>query len=91
MSAWHNLRSCSPLKTVLNQLGDIYQAYCNTYKTNAMATCHGGAGLSLDREATPNGKDTDANIPHNYHHKDMYNFENVEQEITPTWQHLLGN
>ena len=45
-----------------------------------MATCHGGTGQPLDRDATPNGKDTDANTPHNYHHEDMDNFENVEQE-----------
>ena len=80
MSACHNLRSCSPLKTVLNQLQDTYQAYCNTYKTHPMATHHGGTGHSLDREATLNGKDTDANILHNYHHEDMDDFEKVEME-----------
>ena len=80
MSACHNLRSCSPLKTVLNRLGDTYQAYCNTYKTHTMATCHGGSGQPLDRDATPNGKDTDVNTLHNYHHEDTGNFENVEQE-----------
>ena len=82
MSASHNLRLCSPLKTVLNWLGDIYQAYCDTYKTHDMATHHGGAGLPLDRDATPtpNGKDTDANIQCNYQHEDMDNFENVEKE-----------
>ena len=38
MSACHNLSSHSPLKTVLERIGDTYQAYCNTYKTHAMAT-----------------------------------------------------
>ena len=58
-----------------------------------MATCHGGVGQPLDRDATLNGKDTDANILHDYHHKDMDKFENVEQEnyTKPTWQPLLGN
>ena len=56
-----------------------------------MATHHGGAGQPLDRDATPNGKDTDANILHDYHHEDMDDFENVEQKITPTWQPLLRN
>ena len=79
MSAHHNLRSHSPLKTVLNRLGDTYQAYCNTYKTQTMATHHGGSGQPLDRD-TSNGKDTDVNIPHNYHHEDTGDFENVEQE-----------
>ena len=80
MSAHCNLRSYSPLKTVLNMLGDTYQVYCNTYKTYTMATCHGGSGQSLDRDATPIGKDTDVNILHDYHHEDMDDFENVEQE-----------
>ena len=78
MSAWHNLRSHSPLKTVFNKLGDTYQAYCNIYKTHAMATHHGGAGQPLDRDTAQNGLDTD--ITNNYHHEDMDNFENAEQE-----------
>ena len=49
MSACCNLRPCSPLKTVFNKLGDTYQAFCNTYKTHAMATHHRGAGQPLDR------------------------------------------
>ena len=28
----------------------------------------------------PTGKDTDVNIPNDYHHEDMDDFENVEQE-----------
>ena len=48
MSACHSHRSCSPLKTVFGKIGDTYQAYCNTYKTHAMATYHGGSGNSLD-------------------------------------------
>ena len=40
MSACHNLRSHSPLKTVLNKLGDSYQTYVNTYKTCTIVTCH---------------------------------------------------
>ena len=44
-----------------------------------MATHHGGSGQPLDREATPNGKDTDIDIPHDYHHEDVGDFENIEQ------------
>ena len=62
MSVHSNLRSCSPLKPVFNKLGDTYQAYCNTYKTHTMATCNGGPGQPLDRDATPNGPDTDVDI-----------------------------
>ena len=43
-----------------------------------MATHHGGTGQPLDRDATPNGKDTDAYILHDYHHEDMDDFENVQ-------------
>ena len=50
MPAHCSLRSCSPLKTVFGKTGDTYQAYCNTYKTQAMAICHGGSGNPLDRD-----------------------------------------
>ena len=83
MSVHHNLRSHSPLKTVFNKLGDTYQAYCNTYKTHTMATHRGGAGQPLDMETAQNGQDTD--IPNNYHHEDMDNIENVEQENHTNW------
>ena len=72
MSACCNLRSCSPLKTVLNKLGDSYQTYINPYETHAMATPHGGAGQPLDRDPTPHEQGTD--ILSNYHHEDMDNF-----------------
>ena len=36
--------------TVFGKIGDTYQTYCNTYKTHAMATCHGGLGQPLDRD-----------------------------------------
>ena len=89
MSAYNNLRLHSPLKTVFNKLGDTYQAYCNTYKTHDMANCHGGAGQPLDRDTTPPWKDT--YISNDYHHEDMDNFENAEQEshtnlATLTWE-----
>ena len=43
-----------------------------------MVTCHRGAGKPLDRDTTPHGQDTD--IPNDYHHEGMDNFENAEQE-----------
>ena len=49
MSAHCNTRSCSPLKRELGKIGEQYQAYCTTYKTHVMATCHGGAGCPLNR------------------------------------------
>ena len=62
MSACHNLRSHSPLKSAFNKLGDTYQVYCNTYKTHAMATCYRGPGQSLDGDAAPHGTDSDVDI-----------------------------
>ena len=61
MSACHNLRSCTPLKTVFRKLGETYQAYCNTYKTHAMAIHHGGSGNPLDRDIDMT-KETQATI-----------------------------
>ena len=76
MSACCNPRSHSPLETVLNKLGDSYQTYINTYKTDTMATHHRGAGQPSDRD--PNLPEQGTDIPSN-HLKDMDNFENVEQ------------
>ena len=71
MSGHHITRMHSPFKTVLRKIRDKYQAYCTTYKTHAMATCHGGAGHPLDRgidlnaEASePRGIDNDNESTH---------------------------
>ena len=86
MSAHHSLRLHSPFKTVLNKLGDSYQTYVNTYKTHAMASCHGGTGQPLERDPSPHEQDTD-NLCE-YHHEDMDNFENVEHENHTTLKAL---
>ena len=90
MSACQNLRSGSFLKTVFNRLGDTYQAYCNTCKIHAMATHHECSGQPLDRNATPNGKDTDVNIPYDYHHEDTGDFESIEQDNHANLATLTG-
>ena len=77
MSACHNPRSHSPLKIVLNNLGNSYQTYINTYKTHAMATHHGGAGQPSDRDPYLPEQGTD--IPSD-HLEDMDNFENEEKK-----------
>ena len=59
MSAHHKFRSHSPLKTVLNRLGDTYQAYCNTYNTHTMVTHDGGSRQPLDMDTNMNRKDID--------------------------------
>ena len=72
MSAHHSLRSCSPLKTVFEKLGDTYQAYCNTYKTHAMATHYEELGQPLDRDIDVTGEvyentDTDIENTQDFH------------------------
>ena len=65
MSACHSLILHSPLKTVFGKLGDTYQACCNTYKTHAMATHHGGSGQPLVRDIDVTreaNKDADTDI-----------------------------
>ena len=54
--------------------------------THAMATHHGGAGQSLDRDPTPHEQGTD--ILSDYHHEDMDNFENMEHENHTTLKAL---
>ena len=56
MSVCCSLRLQSPHKTVFGKLGDTYQVYCNTYKTHAMAICHGGLGQPLDRDIDVTGE-----------------------------------
>ena len=80
MSACCNLQSCSPLQTVLNRLGNTYQAYCNTYKTHDMATHHGDSGQPLDRHANMIRKYIDVDIPQDFHHEDTDDFEKVQHE-----------
>ena len=49
-----------------------------------MATYHGGSGKPLDRDAITTSKDTDVDIPQQFHHEDTDDFENVEHENHPS-------
>ena len=49
------------------------------YKTHTMATHHGGTGQLLKKD--PNPQDQDIDIPNDYYHEDIDDFENVENEI----------
>ena len=76
MLACHSLISCSPLKTVFGKIGDTYQAYCHTYKTHAMATCHGGSRQHLDRDINAHKTvDTEMELAQEFHHVNTYDFE----------------
>ena len=83
MSVCCNLRSHSPLKTVLGRIGDIYQVYCNTYKTHTMATHHGGSGQPLNRDTDMTREeqpivDTNVEVQQDLHPEDAAHFEDVE-------------
>ena len=75
---------CIPhLKQVLGRLGDIYQVYCNSYKTHAMATHHGGSGQPLDRVTCMPREEqlvvnTDVEVQQDFHPEDTDQFENFE-------------
>ena len=77
MSARHNVRTHSPLKKVLNKLGDSYQAYVNMYKMHMMTTHHGGTGQPSEMDPISQAQDID--IPNDYP-EDMDDFENIEHE-----------
>ena len=83
MSACCNLRSHSPLKTVLGRIGDTFQAYCNTYKTHAMATHHGGLEQPLDRVTIMTREeqpvvDTNIEVPQDFNPEGTDHFEDLE-------------
>ena len=67
----------SPLKKVLNKLGDSYQTYVNTYKMHTLATHHGGTGQPSEMDPNPQAQDID--IPNDYL-EDVDDFENIEHE-----------
>ena len=83
MSAHHNLRLCSPLKTLLGKLGDSYLVYCNTYKTHSMATHHIGSGQPSDKVTDTPRKDkpvvdTNVELQQVTHSMDADHFEYLE-------------
>ena len=77
MSACHNLRMHSPLKKVLNKLGDSYQTYVNMHKTHTMTTHHGGTSQPLEMDPYPQAQNIDT--PNDYQ-EDIDDFENIEHE-----------
>ena len=75
MSAHCNFQMHSPFKKVLNKIEDSYQSYVNSYKTQAMATYHGGAGKPSEKDSDP--QENDATI-HNECQTHVNDFENIE-------------
>ena len=60
MSAHQKLWTHSPIKTILNKIGDSYQTYVYHYKTHAMTTHYGGIGKPLENDSKL--QDTNDNI-----------------------------
>ena len=49
-----------PIKTVLRKIRDKYKAYCTSYKTHTMTTCHGGAGhTGIDKDLNSHREDAE--------------------------------
>ena len=88
MSTCHSLRSHSPLKKVLTKLENSYQMYVNMYKTQTMVTHHRGTGQPLEKH--PNPQDQDIDIPNDYQHEDIDDFENVKNEDYTRLRHLTN-
>ena len=60
---------CSPIKKILNKLGDSYNTYINYHKTHTMATHYGGIGKPLEKDSDP--KESDIAITDEYQQKYM--------------------
>ena len=95
MSAHCNFRMCSPLKKVLNKIEDSYQTYINPYKTQAMATKHGGTGKPSEKDSDPQENNV---AIHDEYQPDVNDFENIEpdhharlRDLTHEIDHLQQN
>ena len=89
----------SPIKKILNKIGDSYQTYVNYYKTHTMATHYGGIGKPLENDSDP--QDTNTNIQDEYQ-ADINDLENIKpdhqaglrdltHEIEQLWQTVEAN
>ena len=64
MSACQRLWTHSPIKKILNKIGDSCQTYINYYKTHTMVTHYVGIGNTLENDSHP--QDINANIQDEY-------------------------
>ena len=99
MSAHHRLWTHSPIKKILNKIGDSYQTYINYSKTHTMATCYGGIGNVNNSD--PHDINADIQDQDEYQ-ADINNFENIEpghqaglraltHELKQLWQTIEAN
>ena len=72
MSACQRLQTCSPIKKILNKIGDSCQTYINYYKTNAMAIHYGRIGDTSMSNSENHDMDADNS------QADINDLENIE-------------
>ena len=77
MSAHQKLWTHSPIKKILNKIGDYSQIYVNYYKTHPMATHYRGIGKTLENDSDP--QDTNADIQDEYQ-AEINDLENSEPD-----------
>ena len=92
MSACQTLQTHSPVKNILNKIGDSYQTFVNYYKTYTMATCYGGIGKPLEKDSDP--QEIEAAIQDEYQ-TGINDLENIEpdhhaglRDLTPEIEQL---
>ena len=64
--------TCSPIKKILNKIGDSCQTYINYYKTQALATHYGGIG------DTSMSNSENHNMDANNYQTDINDLENIK-------------
>ena len=77
MSACQRLQTHSPIKKILNKIGDSCQTYINYYETHTMVTHYKGIGNALVNNLEP--QDIDADIQDDYQ-ADINDLENIEPD-----------
>ena len=77
MSAHQRLQIHSPIKKILNKIGDSCQTYINYYKTHTMTICYGGIGNALVNDSEP--QDINANTQDKYQ-AEVNDLENIEPD-----------
>ena len=60
MLGCQRLQNHSPIKKLINKLGNSYQTYINFHKTHAMATRYGGIGDTSVNNPEPHDMDGDS-------------------------------
>ena len=85
MSACQRLQTHSPIKKLLDKLGDSCQTYINFHKTHTMATHYGGIGDTSMNNSESHDMDSDSQD--NYQ-EDINDLENTEPNPPAGLKHL---